>query len=657
MLGAVLSASLAAAPVHLRVEGLLEQVAVISEQLPRFSFLHGEAPPGFGITQASYRITVAGEDAPAAALPLWDSGEVESSNCSEIVYRGKALAPFTRYRWSVEWTSSTGVTSPSAAARFETGPMTPGDWRGAGWLSGSLNQFRNEFELPRTKKVAFARVYVAAAGCAHVEINGEVPKPDLRGICPWPVVSESVRYITHDVSSLVVPGRNALGLVAGNQTGRWRNPPQAIVLVAVKFVDGGTVEFPLSSSSPGWMGTKPYVTTSTAWDATIDWTKQEAGWSTPGFTPGAGWSAVTADSTARPSLAVSARALAMPLSTELGRVKPVSVRKTADGSFIYTFPKNFVGTIEFAPLPSAVAGSNLTVLLGEWLAPALPPAPPAPPKLSKQARCGLVAEGSELQLGCPAGRTIDNITFASFGTPVPTDAQSGCAMGFKVGICNKTGKIGNSANSLPVVQKFCLNKTECAVPADRQYFDVYPDGKPHDPCGMTVKALAAEIHCSGDPTGRSCSNSCYDIPFHPPSPPPGPDAPADYPKISGPVQQYENHILRAGNSEPLGTLFCWHGFQYVRVTPSGDTGFTGELDAIVAVEIHTNMTATGSLTFGGEGDPAAESAAEVLTHINQMTLQSQRTNVGAYMPTDCPTREKHGAYKNAVEVLKPYPSA
>ena len=26
-----------------------------------------------------------------------------------------------------------------------------------------------------------------------------------------------------------------------------------------------------------------------------------------------------------------------------------------------------------------------------------------------------------------------------------------------------------------------------------------------------------------------------------------------------------------------------------------------------------------------------------------MTLQSQRTNVAAYMPTDCPTREKHGA--------------
>ena len=83
---------------------------------------------------------------------------------------------------------------------------------------------------------------------------------------------------------------------------------------------------------------------------------------------------------------------------------------------------------------------------------------------------------------------------------------------------------------------------------------------------------------------------------------------------------------------------CWHGFQYVRVTPTGRTGFTGGLDAIVGLEIHTNMTATGHLSFGGEGDPDAEEAAVVLTHINQMTLQSQRTNVGAYMPTDCEWR-------------------
>ena len=44
------------------------------------------------------------------------------------------------------------------------------------------------------------------------------------------------------------------------------------------------------------------------------------------------------------------------------------------------------------------------------------------------------------------------------------------------------------------------------------------------------------------------------------------------------------------------------------------------------------MSQSGILTFGGGGDPAAERAAAVLDGINSMTLQSQRTNVAAYMP-------------------------
>ena len=105
------------------------------------------------------------------------------------------------------------------------------------------------------------------------------------------------------------------------------------------------------------------------------------------------------------------------------------------------------------------------MVLGEWLVP--PPPPPVP----TAARCGLVAENEVLKLGCRDGKTIDKILFASWGTPVAVDAEAGCAAGFKEGICPTTGKIGSSANSLPVMEKFCLNKTECVVPADRAHFD------------------------------------------------------------------------------------------------------------------------------------------------------------------------------------------
>lgn len=100
------------------------------------------------------------------------------------------------------------------------------------------------------------------------------------------------------------------------------------------------------------------------------------------------------------------------------------------------------------------------------------------------------------------------------------------------------------------------------------------------------------------------------------------------------------------HSRTLSPVHCTavscSGFQYVRVTPYGngtESGFEGTLDSIVGLEIHTNMSAVGSLSFGGDGksDSVSERAAAVLGGIQSMTLQSQRTNVAAYMPTDCPT--------------------
>ena len=37
-------------------------------------------------------------------------------------------------------------------------------------LQLAKSQFRNEFSIPTGKKVAFARAYVATAGCAHVDL-------------------------------------------------------------------------------------------------------------------------------------------------------------------------------------------------------------------------------------------------------------------------------------------------------------------------------------------------------------------------------------------------------------------------------------------------------------------------------------------------------
>ena len=117
------------------------------------------------------------------------------------------------------------------------------------------------------------------------------------------------------------------------------------------------------------------------------------------------------------------------------------------------------------------------------------------------------------------------------------------------------------------------------------------------------------------------------------------------PPCSGWDIQAEDHVLRSGNTEPITTLFCWHGFQYVRVQllPGNlMTHFKGGLNDITGLAIHTNMTQTGSLEFGGGGDRDATHAAAVLSGINEMTLQSQRTNVAGTPCTCIPSR--HGTF-------------
>jgi hypothetical protein len=568
------------APQHLRVENLLpeHQTVVISEPEPRFAFHHAPlaAPAPFGVEQTSYRITVAVRGANTSLI--WDSGGVASASTSEIVYGriGQAasapLHPFTRYTVCVAytaWASSCGTlgTSPQACVPFETGPIVAADWQGAGWLVALARaqgrpktdtQYRHTFSVPRSKTVDFARVYVAAAGCAHVEVNGAVPLPNMRGICPWPVkgaTMHSVRYVTHRIgddheedgsgsgsgssgngsgsgmpSGVTLAEENAIGVISGNVM----DSPQLLMLLMIKFV-GETQPFFLSSSSGGWLSTNSYVVSNSAWDTTIDWTLHEPGWSTAQFKPDPErWLPAALPVPANGTRAASARALAMPLSTVLEEVVPDSVQRLPGGDFLYRFPKNFVGTLRVKTgRTAAEAGASLIVLLGEWLVPTkpsvpvpLPPPPPPAPPPGPPSHCARVAEGRSLTLGCAKGSTIDRVVFASFGTP-----GGSCASGFEKWYAPSwaphglAGKICNSKMSVAVVEKACLGKQTCAVHANSATFGG------DDPCDGVHKSLAAEVHCSGHAPGATCPGSCYDAgpppaPAPAPAPPPHPPAPA-----------------------------------------------------------------------------------------------------------------------------------
>lgn len=113
------------------------------------------------------------------------------------------------------------------------------------------------------------------------------------------------------------------------------------------------------------------------------------------------------------------------------------------------------------------------------------------------------------------------------------------------------------------------------------------------------------------------------------------------------------------------------GFQYVIVRTSPGVVFRGALGDVVAVwtgaaleaSVSFNVSmadanaASSSSQRGGSdaGSSAGDVGASVFAQIADMVARTQRSNMVSGLPTDCPTREKHGwlgdAHDTAVEAM------
>ena len=644
------------APTNLRVEGLSQPV-VLSIGRPAFSFVHASNepphPPPRGLTQAAYRVAVwsVGLGAASHDVMVWDSGKAAGSNCSVIVYGGHTpLRPFGLYRWQVRWWRSDGAASATAAAMFETGPLEAADWgKATGFLGGTL--LRAEFALPADAQVAYARAYVAAPGCHVLELNGVQPgkgtKADFRGVCPFMVpgaaqggtsrFSPRVVYQTHNVTTALRAGANAVGLLSGHV---FTDTPSIVMLLRAVLRSGAVIE--VSTRVGGRWVSGPTFVEDTTFQTSTDWSKREPGWSMPAFAPvrPADWVPAAAPDSGTANTPPNASqitidAIMMPPSTAVAEHTPAAV----------------------APISTAGSPNNTNC--------------PASSGLLGGARSECGASGTEphcdhsdaLTLTCaPGSGVIQSIDFAEWGTP------TGVCGAFQPGGCNATA-------SYQVVASQCVGKPSCSIMPNRDLFGT-------DPCYGQTKTLAVEA--SGCPpagaafavASREATVSSHQQPRLQPrheqymytfpqnfvgtvrlAPLPHAETgstismvlgewldgtdPRPQSRNAGGGAQMESHTLVHGNPDPLETVFVWHGFQYVLVTCTGNTTFSGGLDALVGIEVHTDLESVSQIEFGGD-DRASATTAALFNQINRMARASMVSNVAACIPTDCPTAEKRG---------------
>ena len=287
-LGTTLWAAAGLQPRDLRTEYRANPQGIDTTE-PRLSWILSPVnPKARGLSQTAYRILVASSERALRANTgdLWDSGKVDSSQSTQVVYRGKPLVSGAAAFWKVEvWDQDRGESAWSAPAQWSMGLLDARDWQGkwigrdergvvkdpgspfvafesARWIWDTANAdngapagnrfFRAVFTIPAGRKVTRALAMIGADTTSEVYLNGENIANDSNAALPQ----------VKDVTLLVREGGNLVAVQAAHP--RADRPAGLIGAVRVDFASGDPLVF----------------VSSNLWRASA---KVEAGWEKPGY--------------------------------------------------------------------------------------------------------------------------------------------------------------------------------------------------------------------------------------------------------------------------------------------------------------------------------------------------------------------------------------
>jgi alpha-L-rhamnosidase len=197
--------------------------------------------------------------------------------------------------------------------------------------------------------VASARLYATAFGVYEAEING-VRVGDHVLAPGWTHYPRRLRYQTHDITGLLRPGDNAVGVLladgwfrgrigfGGGQREIYGDRLAAMVQIEVRHTDGTRAVF---GTDAGWRAaTGPVLAAGIYEGEEYDARRERPGWSSPGFDD-SDWSPVD-------MLPVDLSTLVAPDGPPVRRtevVEPVARRTSSSGRTILDFGQNLVGRL------------------------------------------------------------------------------------------------------------------------------------------------------------------------------------------------------------------------------------------------------------------------------------------------------------------------
>jgi len=349
-----------AAPGQLTCEGVRDPLG-IDNPVPVFGWAGSHS--GRGQKQRGYQILVASsrKTIDADMDDVWSTQEKESSQQYAIAYAGPVLTSKTRYWWKVRVWDADGTVSPySQPAMFETAMLNPTDWK-AQWVGGDFTRMRKEFNIDKSKPIALARAYVSGQGYYELRINGK--KVGDHVLDPgYTDYKFRALYSTYDVTELLKPGANAVGVMLGDAyLIKWElkqpSDKMAVVQIEVRYTDNTTATI---VTDPTWKGKNGgALVSNSVYVGEVYDARLEDAWDMTGYAE-SGWSAVQ---TKTPPQIVNAQLQAIKV---VDTIKPVNI-SGKDGDYTIDFGQNIAGWVRVAA--SAPAGTVMKIDVGETMWP------------------------------------------------------------------------------------------------------------------------------------------------------------------------------------------------------------------------------------------------------------------------------------------------